>query len=252
MTTAILDPQTRTRPLPLRAAAPAPAPAKPRRSVVPLAWTRLAVWGPVTALAAMLAVHLAGHLNPVTSVLSSYALAPGTAGLFAVAVLALGAGAAGLGRALRTAAPAVGRAVPALLAVTAGMLALTVIFPTDAEFAPISLSGNIHRYAATVAMVAMPVAGLLTARRLRVGAWRRVGKAAALATGASLLTLVVYLVTCIPSVLPHTPLAEAFNAAFPGFNARGLTERIVLTAEVALVLTTGLSLLKATTSRRAA
>ena len=59
----------------------------------------------------------------------------------------------------------------ALVAVWAGCILLVGAFPTDPPGEPLSASGAIHRYAAFLAFLTLPVAGLLVARRTRGRAW---------------------------------------------------------------------------------
>ncbi|WP_134325082.1 DUF998 domain-containing protein [Cumulibacter soli] len=121
-----------------------------RGSVLP---SSLASIGALTAIAAMVAIHvlMAGSVDPVSQTLSMYGVATASSGLFAVACTALALAVVSLASHL----PVMGRISAYLGAV---MLELVVIFPTDAGSGALSLSAQIHRYAAAAAFVLLAVA----------------------------------------------------------------------------------------------
>ncbi|MFI6818616.1 DUF998 domain-containing protein [Nonomuraea sp. NPDC050328] len=177
---------------------------------------------------AMLALHAGAGLDPVHSVISEYAfqsvgwLLPASLTLFAVGS-ALIAGA--LGRA------GADRRVVLLVVAWGVSMFLIGAFPTDRPGVPLSLSGGIHRYAAFVAFLVMPVAGFLLARaRIRY------------ARAVRLLSTVA-LVALVAVVLPYVirmfgvPLT---NADIPA----GVTQRVVVVTELGVLALAGLSLLR--------
>ncbi|MEV0589176.1 DUF998 domain-containing protein [Nonomuraea sp. NPDC050310] len=177
---------------------------------------------------AMLALHAGAGLDPVHSVISEYAfqsvgwLLPASLTLFAVGS-ALIAGA--LGRA------GADRRVVLLVVAWGVSMFLIGAFPTDRPGVPLSLSGGIHRYAAFVAFLVMPVAGFLLARaRIRY------------ARAVRLLSTVA-LVALVAVVLPYVirmfgvPLT---NADIPA----GVTQRVVVVTEIGVLALAGLSLLR--------
>gem|GEM_PF-3337474 len=155
--------------------------------------------------------YLAEVVDPVRQPVSSYALTePGAIGF---AVGALGMAAAGGALALRFA----GRAwVCWPLIVSSAMYVLVVLFPTDAGVAVSTVGGQIHRYAAGVAFVAVTIVAMVAARRsgwlLRVVA------------GSAVLML---LVTTVNTFLPQ--LAD-------GGDWRGVPQRALLMIHIGLFL----------------
>ncbi|GAA4077781.1 DUF998 domain-containing protein [Nonomuraea soli] len=185
-----------------------------------------------TAIAAgtgsMLTLHAGAGLDPVHSVISEYAfqsigwLLPLSLTLFAVGS-ALIAGA--LARA------GADRRVVLLMVAWGVSMFLIGAFPTDRPGVPLSLSGGIHRYAAFVAFLVMPVAGLLLARaRTRYAGALRALSGVAL---AALLAVVV------PYVIRMFGI-DLTNDDIPA----GVTQRVVVVTEVAVLALAGLSLLR--------
>lgn len=178
--------------------------------------------------ASMLTLHAGAGLDPLHSVISEYAfesvgwLLPASLTLFAV-------GAALIAEALRRAGA--GAWVVGLLVVWGGSMFLIGAFPTDRPGVPLSLSGGIHRYAAFAAFLAMPAAGLLVARA-RVRYAKAVKVLSSIALGALLLVVVPYVVRMF-----GVPLT---NADIPA----GLTQRLVVVTELAVLALIGVSLLQ--------
>ena len=86
--------------------------------------------------------------------------------------------------------------------VSAG-LTVSTIFPTDPTGAPTTLSGYVHRYAGAVMFLALPAAGVLIARKFP--ALLGVAITASVSSAAFLVS----------------------HVSFAGFEARGLTERVL-------------------------
>ncbi|HEX8866125.1 MAG TPA: DUF998 domain-containing protein, partial [Lentzea sp.] len=82
-------------------------------------------------------------------------------------------------------------------------LTVSTIFPTDPTGAPTSVSGYIHRYAGAVMFVALPAAGVLIARKFP--ALLGIAITASVSSAAFLVS----------------------HVSFAGFEARGLTERLL-------------------------
>lgn len=136
---------------------------------------------------AMFALHLVGGLDPLTATISQYFYAP-DGWLLPLSLTSIAVGSAvlavrldRLGRLDRRAALLVG--------LWSACLLLVAGFPTDPLGAPLSLSGNIHRYAAFVAFASLPVAGLRVARATRS---RLVRVLCAVALGSLVLVVVPY------------------------------------------------------------
>lgn len=147
-------------------------------------------------------VHVAGGLEPFVGGLLALALA--------IAVVA------------RLAADH-DRVAAAVLRLCAVAAVLTAAFPTDAtRAAVVSLAGQIHRYAAFVVFVGLPVAAWLLVRHSATRAARAVRVLVALSAGAVVLTLLMH---------PSSPVQHLL--AVPGWE--GGAERLLAGADIALV-----------------
>jgi hypothetical protein len=174
----------------------------------------------------MIDLHVSSPLNPLWHMISEYAftphgwLLPGSLALLAVgsALLALAVVRAGGDR----------RAA-LLVGVWAGCLLLIGAFPTDRPGVPLSMSGGIHRYAAFVAFLSLPLAGLLVARG---GSYVRTARNLSVAALTSLFLVVV-------------PYAARMLGLDPADVPAGLTQRLVVVFEIALLVALGLSALAA-------
>lgn len=136
----------------------------------------------VLSIAALTLVHLIsiGRVDPVVQTMSMYGVHPQSAGLFALGCTALAV--ACLALAHRLSRP--GRAAAYGAAI---MLVLLVAFPTDTGDGPLSLSAQIHRYAAGAAFVLI---ALTMCTALRHTASRGV-LGALIAVAATMLALTV-------------------------------------------------------------
>jgi hypothetical membrane protein len=180
-----------------------------------------------TGAGAMLTLHAEAGLNPLHAVISEYAfqaagwLLPLSLTLFAV-------GAALIAEALRR--TGADRWVVALVLVWGGSMFLIGAFPTDPPGLPLSLSGGIHRYAALVAFLVMPLAGLLLARtRIRYARGVRV---------LSVVAMFALVAVVIPYVVRMLGIPLS-NEDFPA----GLVQRTVVVTEIGVLALAGLSML---------
>lgn len=196
------------------------------------------------ALAALLAVigHLEVNedLNPWSLTVSDYAVSD-RGGVIDVAMVVLAVATATLLPALRRAATppdarrpdarrpdarqtGAGRLAEVLLAAWVGGLLLAAVVPTNEPGLPMDTAAYVHRYASVVAFLALPVGGWLLARRLpdSAGRWVR---------GFALASL--------------TLAAVMVWSAYPGDRVLlGLIERLLILAEVTLLATVALTLLR--------
>src|SRR5699024_4229340 len=119
----------------------------------------------LTAVTAMLILHLVayGRTDPMSSTLSNYIFVPGYGWLFPTAVLATaGAGFAVLYELTRSLPqPRLSLRLTVLLASLCCLL--VALFPTD-RAGPLTLSAEIHRYAAGAAFCCVPLAAWLLSR----------------------------------------------------------------------------------------
>ncbi|MFI6387335.1 DUF998 domain-containing protein [Nonomuraea sp. NPDC050547] len=180
-----------------------------------------------TGSGAMLTLHAEAGLDPFHSVISEYAWASG--GWMLPASLTLFAlGSALIAEALRRSGT--DRRVVWLLVAWGTCMFLIGAFPTDRPGVPLSLSGGIHRYAAFAAFLAMPLAGMLLVRaRMRYAPAMKV--LCGVALGALLLVVVPYVVRMFGIPLD--------NADIPA----GLTQRVVVVSELAVLALIGFSML---------
>lgn len=171
--------------------------------------------------AAMLGLHVVTGLDPVHTVISEYAfeadgwLLPVSLTLFAVAATVI---------AVLLARRGENRKAALLVGIWGLCMLLIGAFPTDEPGVPLSMSGGIHRYAAFVAFLTMPVAGLLLARRYAVGPYSRWVRLLSLAS-LGILVLVV---------LPYVVRMFGFDLANDDIPA-GVTQRLVVSFEVAVL-----------------
>ncbi|MFC4057611.1 DUF998 domain-containing protein [Planomonospora corallina] len=184
-------------------------------------WRRLGRGGAVLSAAATACAHLAagGAVDPLTGLVSEYALVDATAWALVGGTLALASGCLWTAYGLTRTDPVRSAAARVLLVAAALGLLLTAVFPTDPAPGVVSAAGEIHRWSAAVVFTALPGAGLLLGHRYGAASLRAV-------SGAAVALLVVFL-----SAHPGSPVADLIGG--PGYY--GLVERLLLLAEMALV-----------------
>jgi hypothetical membrane protein len=108
----------------------------------------------------------AGRMNPLDTTMSDYVFVEHVGWMFPAALLAMCV--AGTGVAFGLSAHGLLRGVLPKLTLGLAMLGLVLAaaFPTDLGDASVTVSAQIHRYAAGVVFVCMPIAALLVARRV--------------------------------------------------------------------------------------
>ncbi|GGM96399.1 hypothetical protein GCM10011609_37670 [Lentzea pudingi] len=159
------------------------------------------VGGLVFSLVPVFYLHVmsAGQLNPISDVISDYVFVDNGTGWLAATSLSLAAVSALLAVNLR----GVGRSAQWLIGIWSAGLTVATIFPTDPTGEPTSMSGYVHRYAGAVMFVALPAAGVLIARQFP--ALLGIATTATVSSAAFLVS----------------------HVSFGGFEARGLTERVL-------------------------
>lgn len=159
------------------------------------------VGGLVFSLVPIFYLHVmsAGQLNPISDVISDYVFVDNGTGWLAATSLSLAAVSALLAVNLR----GVGRSAQWLIGIWSAGLTVATIFPTDPTGEPTSMSGYVHRYAGAVMFVALPAAGVLIARQFP--ALLGIATTATVSSAAFLVS----------------------HVSFGGFEARGLTERVL-------------------------
>ncbi|MEV8632350.1 DUF998 domain-containing protein [Streptosporangium sp. NPDC051023] len=175
---------------------------------------------------AMTGLHLVTGLDPVHTVISEYAfhpdgwLLPVSLGLFATAATVFGVVLARRGE---------DRGAAALVGVWGLCMLLIGAFPTDQPGVPLSMSGGIHRYAAFVAFLTMPIAGLIMARRHVESRYARSVRLLSLASlGVLVLVVIPYVVRMFGIDLTNDDIPA------------GVTQRLVVVFEVAVLTMLGL------------
>ena len=179
----------------------------------------------------MVYLHLVsiGRLDPLRTTVSDYVSVPGGAVLLAISTIALAVAAAGLPAQLSNA----GRPVPAAARISlvlgcVGLLA-SVVFPTNVLGTAADESTVLHRYAAALLFIAVPIAAWALAR-----AAARAGTPTP-ATGrlavVSALVGIAFLISHIPLVFPDFPRGDLIATILP----RGLVERILLIVDICVL-----------------
>ena len=180
-----------------------------------------------TGVGAMFTLHAEAGLDPLHTVISEYAF-QAAGWLLPLSLTLFAMGAALIAEALRRAGA--DRWVVALVMAWGASMFLIGAFPTDPPGLPLSLSGGIHRYAAFVAFLVMPLAGLLLARA-RIRYARVVRVLSLIALGALVLVVLPYVVRMF-----GFPLTDDDIPA-------GLIQRTVVVTEVGVLALAGLSML---------
>ena len=174
----------------------------------------------------MIYLHLVsvGRLDPLHTTVSDYVSVPGGAALLALSTIALALATALLPAQLGLA----GRMVPATakIALVLGCVGLfaSVVFPTNVLGTVADESTVLHRYAAALFFIAVPIAAASLAR---AGLGRGTGRVAVL----SALVGVAFLLSHIPLVFPDFPHADLIGTILP----RGLVERLLLLVDIVAI-----------------
>jgi hypothetical protein len=179
------------------------------------------------AVAPMIYLHLVsiGRLDPLHTTVSDYVSVPGGTVLLAISTVALAVTAVSLPAQLATA----GRPVPATARISlalgcVGLLA-SVVFPTNVLGTVADESTVLHRYAAGLFFVAVPIAAWSLARAaVRAGSpTPATGRLAVV----SVLVGTAFLLSHLPLVFPAFPRADLIATVLP----RGLVERVLLVVD---------------------
>ncbi|GAB3144695.1 DUF998 domain-containing protein [Amycolatopsis stemonae] len=207
------------------------SPARPRlraRLLVPGALTTLA-----TAMVLLVVLHLdrrLAPLDPVSSMLSDYALSPGR-WMWDVALVLTSTGSALLLVALYRRGLLANPALVGAKVLWCVSLLAVALFAKDPQGGAITATGKIHLYASAVTSLSLPVVGWALGRRHRDDPrWRR------FATWSRRLAL-----AAIPFYLPFI-VPFAVNVVLGGHLptiATGLVERLMMVLEIALLVVLG-------------
>jgi hypothetical protein len=173
---------------------------------------------------AMALLHLfgIGRLDPATTTVSDYVALPGGATLLAVAVLGVAAATAAVAAAQVSAGASRWLAVPSGIGCV-GLVA-TIAFPTNVIGTATTVDAVLHRYAAGLFFISLPIAALLSLRH-------HPSRAVGALTAVSVLAGLVFLASHVPLVLPDWPGAHQIAAVLP----RGIAERALLVVDIALL-----------------
>jgi hypothetical protein len=201
-----------SRSLPVRGVvltAPRPAPVGVFLGVAGLVFAGLLMGG--------LNVVAANHMNPLNTTMSDYVFVPGAGWMFPAALLAMCVAGAGVGIGLSARGLLSGVLPKLTLGLAMLALVLAAAFETDLGDQSVTLSAQIHRYAAGVVFFCVPITAVLVARRM---AGRR-----ALYLGAAVATaLLALFLTCHLGPMPDA-LGEL----------SGLLQRLLFVAELAVL-----------------
>ncbi len=188
---------------------PRPAPVGVFLGVVGLVFAALFMGG--------LTLVAAGQMNPLDTTMSDYVFVPHVGWLFPASLLAMAVAGAGVAVGLWARGLLAGVLPKLALALAMLGLLLAAAFRTDLGDASVTLSAQIHRYAAGVVFFAVPIAALLVARRLE----QRKSLYVSVVVTSTLLTLFL---TCHLGPMP-TVLGEL----------SGLLQRLLFVAELVLL-----------------
>lgn len=180
--------------------------------------------GLVLAMACILGLHLLNppSVPPVSAVISDYALVDGFGWLLLVALVSIGGVLAVIATGLQEHRQTAGGWTRAGLWLAAAGACIGGVFPTDEELL-LSLVGQIHRYGAVTMLIAVPIIGLLVARRLR-------GTAADSLRRVIVPTAVVTAVVLVAFLVAHV---ESMPASY--IEVKGLLQRLTVLGEVVLL-----------------
>lgn len=107
-----------------------------------------------------------GRMDPLTTTMSDYVFVPGAGWMFPASLLAMFAAGAGVGVGLWSRGLLDGVLVRVSLGLALLGLVLAATFETDPGDASVSMSAQIHRYAAGVVFFCVPITAFLVARQL--------------------------------------------------------------------------------------
>jgi hypothetical protein len=197
-------------------ARPLPVIATPRPAPVGVF---LGVVGLVFAALFMGALNLValGRMNPLNTTMSDYVFVPHVGWLFPASLFAMSVAGAGVAIGLWARGLLRGVLVRTALGLAMLGLLLAAAFRTDPGDLSVTLSAQIHRYAAGVVFFAVPIAALLVARRLE----QRKSLYVSIVVTTALLTLFL---TCHLGPMPAV-LGEM----------SGLLQRLLFVAELVLL-----------------
>ncbi|MFF4410896.1 DUF998 domain-containing protein [Streptosporangium sp. NPDC001559] len=131
-------------------------------------WRWPGVAAALLAVAATLYAHVAaGQVDPMTTLISDYALLGASAPAMVLGTIALAVGSVWVSYGLARVDPARSAAARVLFLAGAVGLLLTAAFTTDTASGAVSAGGEIHRWSAAVVFTALPCAGWLLGRRFR-------------------------------------------------------------------------------------
>lgn len=137
---------------------PRPAPVGVFLGVVGLVFAALLMGG--------LNVVAYDRMNPMNTTMSDYVFVPGAGWMFPAALLAMCVAGAGAGVGLAARGLLRGLLPRLSLGLALLGLLLAAVFPTDLGDVSLTLSAQIHRYAAGVVFFCVPITAVLIARRL--------------------------------------------------------------------------------------
>ena len=160
-----------------------------------------------------------GQMSPLSTTMSDYVFVDGLGWLFPASLLAMCV--AGVGVALGLSARGLLRGTLGRLAMGLAMLGLVLAaaFPTDLGDASVTMSAQIHRYAAGVVFFCVPVAVLAVARELEARARRSLHVGVVVTT-----VMLVLFLTCHLGPMPDV-IGEL----------SGLIQRVLFVAELVLL-----------------
>lgn len=196
------------------------------------AWTITATAALGWAVVTLAVLHLVSSFNPVVDPLSRYAFTDNGSGLLEAGLVSLAVGVLALVGALHATRLALPRTTVLGGATSLGLLT-AALFPATYSIDIDPASGHIHQYASLVAFLSLPGIGFALLDRLRdvpgLDATRILLKRVLQVSAAA---LVLFGAAYVAGKLPASPVSTALMQVLPV----GLTQRIVLVADLALLV----------------
>jgi len=191
-------------------------------------------------------IDLRDHVDPISQVVSDYALFPPGAVGFALSALLLAGGTFALLFGLAGAGVQVTRTVGLLFGVWAFGVTVCAMFPTNLTGTPISTPAEVHRFSGAAVLLSLPRATQLLARQVHeVPRWRSLARRLRVAVWWGWGALSMFIVSEAPVVMPSSPVARLFG----GLLVQGLTERVLLVAQLVPLCALVVAVLRAESAR---
>ena len=198
------------------------------------------------AVFTMTILHLISSRSPIRDTLSSYTVTDRGSGMFEASLLSLAVGSVAVLGALVVAGTPLSTTTYVLFSAWAIGLTVAAIFP--ASYGQVGRwEGEIHRYASLSAFLSLPGGVYSLLERTRsVPALAKLRATLSRLLAISLYCLALFAISYLLDAFQAVPVVDRLNEILPV----GLTQRFVLAADVALLLTVVVLATRMATTRR--